>query len=189
MDLDELIGRGTVRPITRWGEPVLQAPCRPVVSFDAALHDLVADMWVTMAAAEGVGLAAPQIGVDLAVFVFDCPDDDGVRHRGVLCNPEITLPQGADRRLTESDEGCLSLPGAFALLARPDQATCRGQDQDGEPVEITGSGFLARCLQHETDHLHGTVFGDRLPRKARVRLLREHEAVADRYPPGWPATA
>ena len=188
MDLDELIGRGTVRPITRWGDPVLHPPCQPVLHFDDTLHDLVADMWATMTAAEGVGLAAPQIGVGLSVFVFDCPDDDGVHHRGVICNAELTLPQGAERRLAESDEGCLSLPGSFAELARPDSATCRGQDQNGDPVQITATDFVARCLQHETDHLHGTVFGDRLPRKARARLLRDHEQVADRYPPEWPVT-
>lgn len=188
MDLDDLIGSGTVRPITRWGDPVLHAPCRPVMVFDEALHHLVADMWATMRAAEGVGLAAPQIGVDLAVFVYDCPDEQGVYRRGVLCNPVLTLPRGSDRNLEQSDEGCLSLPGAFADLARPDSTTCRGQDHNGDPVEITATGFLARCLQHETDHLNGTVFGDRLPRKARAALQRDHEAVADRYPPGWPAT-
>jgi peptide deformylase len=187
VDLEALMTRGTVRPITRWSEPVLHSPCRPVVAFDDDLHNLVADMWATMAAAEGVGLAAPQIGVDLAVFVYDCPDEHGEHRRGVMCNPVLTLPQGPDRHLEESDEGCLSLPGAFADLARPDRATCRGQDQNGDEVEISGSGFLARCLQHETDHLHGTVFGDRLPRKARARLLRDHEALADSYPPEWPA--
>lgn len=186
MDLDELIEIGTARPITRWGDPVLHAPCRPVTVFDETLHRLLADMWATMTAAEGVGLAAPQIGVDLAVFVYDCPDDDGQRHRGVLCNPTLTLPAGPDRRLEASEEGCLSLPGAFAELARPDRATCHGQDQNGQAVEITGSGFLARCVQHESDHLHGTVFGDRLPRKARAALRKEHEAVASDYPADWP---
>lgn len=188
MNLEELMERGTVRAITRWGDPVLHTPCRPVVAFDEALQNLAADMWATMTAAEGVGLAAPQIGVDLAVFVYDCPDEQGARQQGVVCNPELVLPQGSERRLEESDEGCLSLPGAFADLARPDQVTCHGQDQNGDPVQISGTGFLARCLQHETDHLHGTVFGDRLPRKARAALLREHEAVADRFPPGWPAS-
>ena len=188
VNLDDLATRGTARPITRWGDPVLHTQCRPVVAFDESLHQLVADMWATMAAAEGVGLAAPQIGVDLAVFVFDCPDEAGVHHLGVLCNPVLTLPQGADRTLAESDEGCLSLPGAFADLARPEKATCRARDQNGDPVEITASGFVARCLQHETDHLNGMVFGDRLTRKARARLLRDHEAVAEAFPPGWPAT-
>lgn len=182
-DLDQ----GTVRPITRWGDPVLHHPCRPVAAFDRALRDLVADMLATIRAADGVGLAAPQIGVDLAVFVYDCPDDDGRRHRGVVCNPILTLPIGRQRHLHEDDEGCLSLPGAHAPLARPDPATCTGQDLDGSAIQVTGTGLLARCLQHETDHLHGTVFGDRLPKRTRTNLLRDHQQAAAQYPPEWPA--
>jgi peptide deformylase len=188
MELLDLAGRGSVRSITRWGDPVLHRPCRPVTAFDESLRDLVADLLATMGAADGVGLAAPQIGVDLAVFVYDCPDDDGYRHRGVVCNPVLTLPVGRARHLDEADEGCLSLPGAHAALARPDTATCAGQDLHGEPVMVTGTGLLARCLQHETDHLNGTVFGDRLPTRTRTILLRDHQQVADQYPEGWPAT-
>ncbi len=177
---------GAVRAIVRWGTPVMHTPCQPVTAFDDELRALVADMVVTMAAAEGVGLAAPQVGVDLAVFVYDCPDDDHQFRRGVVCNPVLELPLGRDRHLEVSEEGCLSLPGAHAELARPDQATCRGQDEFGEPVEIHGTGLLARCLQHETDHLRGVVFGDRLPGRVRRRLLRDHEDVASDYPPDWP---
>ena len=128
MTIDELRTGGAVRPITRWGTPVMHARTRPVTTFDDALHALVRDMFATMYAAEGVGLAATQVGVDLAVFVFDCPDDDHVRHVGVVCNPEVILPEGKDRKLETADEGCLSLPGAYIELARPDHATCRGQD-------------------------------------------------------------
>ena len=127
-------------------------------------------MFATMHAAEGVGLAATQVGVDQSVFVFDCPDDDHVRHVGVVCNPEVILPEGKDRNLDVLDEGCLSLPGGYVELARPDRPTCRGQDQNGDPVEIVGTGLLARCLQHETDHLNGTVFGDRLSGRLRKKL-------------------
>ena len=88
-------------------------------------------MFATMYAAEGVGLAATQVGVDLAVFVYDCPDDDQVRHVGVICNPEVILPEGKDRQLETADEGCLSLPGAYLELARPDHAICRGEDHEG----------------------------------------------------------
>ena len=102
---------GTVRPMTRWGTPVMHRPQQPVTTYDEELRALVADMVATMYAADGVGLAACQIGVDLAVFVFDCPDASGERTVGVVCNPVLTLPEGRDRRLEETDEGCLSLPG------------------------------------------------------------------------------
>ena len=101
---------GIVRPITRWGEPVMHRPQQQVTAYDEELHDLVADMVETMYAADGVGLAACQIGVDRAVFVFDCPDDSGRRTVGVVCNPELQLPEGKDRQLDEGDEGCLSFP-------------------------------------------------------------------------------
>ncbi len=187
--LKELVEGGTVLPITRWGMPVMHAKTRPVTEFDDDLHSLLRDMFATMAAAEGVGLAATQVGVDLAVFVFDCPDDDHVRHVGVICNPQVTLPEGKDRKLDSADEGCLSLPGAYIELARPDHASCRGQDAFGDPTEVVGTGLLARCLQHESDHLNGTVFGDRLPGRARKKLYALHEEVADTYPDDWPVSA
>ena len=183
-----LPGGGTVRPVIRWGEPVMHRMQEPVTEFDEALRALVADMVATMYAADGVGLAACQIGVDRSVFVFDCPDDDGVRHLGVVCNPVLYLPEGRDRRLDDGDEGCLSFPGAFVACARPDYAEVRGQGLDGEPVHHGGTGLLARCLQHETDHCQGVVFGDRLPRRASKQLRRQHDAAAEEFPPGWPAT-
>jgi peptide deformylase len=178
---------GTVRPITRWGEDVMHRAQRRVESFDAELASLVADMVATMYAADGVGLAACQIGVDRQVFVFDCPDDDGLHHTGVVCNPEVRLPEGRDRRLDDDDEGCLSLPGAFVALARPDFARVEGQDLAGKPVSYEGRGLLARCLQHETDHCKGTVFGDRLNGRARKRLFRQAEGHDAVYPAHWPA--
>src|SRR6185503_20136650 len=158
---------GSVRPITRWGEPVMHRTQEPVTEFDDELQALVADMVATMYAADGVGLAACQIGVDLAVFVFDCHDESGERTVGVVCNPVVTLPEGRDRRLDEEDEGCLSLPGSYVPLARPDFATCVGTGVDGASVQFSGDGLLARCLQHETDHTRGTVFGDRLSTRWR----------------------
>jgi peptide deformylase len=184
---DTLPTGGTVHPMTRWGEGVMHRAARPVTAFDDDLHTLVADMAATMYAAEGVGLAACQIGVDLAVFIYDCPDADGVARRGVVCNPELELPEGRDRRLDDEDEGCLSYPGAYVACARPDRATVRGQDAHGNPVEVTGTGLLARCLQHETDHTRGTVFGDRLADRARKKLRKQMETAAEDYPPGWPA--
>jgi peptide deformylase len=188
MTMDELRTGGAVRPITRWGTPVMHARTRPVTSFDHELHELVRDMFATMYAAEGVGLAATQVGIDLAVFVFDCPDDEHLRHVGVVCNPEVIVPEGKERKLDTADEGCLSLPGAYLELARPDHAVCRGQDHRGDPVEVVGTGLLARCLQHETDHLNGTVFGDRLSGRARKKLWALHEERAENYPDDWPVS-
>ncbi|WP_375003467.1 peptide deformylase [Aeromicrobium sp. CTD01-1L150] len=159
-----------------------------VTEFDEELATLVADMAATMAAANGVGLAANQVGVDLKVFVFDCPDDDDVRVTGVVCNPVLTLPEGTARQLEETDEGCLSLPGAFIPCSRPDVATVTGVDETGQPVQFHGTGLLARCLQHETDHLFGTVFGDRIPEKSRKKLHKQHRELADHYPDDWPLT-
>ena len=178
---------GTARPIIRWGEPVMHRSQQAVTTFDEELEALVADMVETMYAADGVGLAACQIGVDRAVFVFDCPDDDGRRTVGVVCNPELTLPEGKDRKLDEGEEGCLSYPGAFVECARPDFATVTGTGIDGAPVEFSGTGMLARCLQHETDHTQGTVFGDRLPTKLRKKLQKQHDKLAADFPENWPA--
>jgi peptide deformylase len=178
---------GTVRPVVRWGAEVMHREARPVTAYDDELRSLVADMVATMYAAEGVGLAACQIGVDLAVFVFDCPDASGTVHRGVVCNPVLELPEGRDRRLDDGDEGCLSYPGAFVECARPDRARVTGFGLDGSDVAYEGDGLLARCLQHETDHTRGTVFGDRLSTRARKKLRKQMEAAAEDYREGWPA--
>ena len=177
-----------MRPITRWGTPVMHRAQQPVTSYDDDLRSLAADMVATMYAADGVGLAACQIGEDVAMFVFDCPDESGERTVGVVCNPVVTLPEGRERRLDDGDEGCLSFPGAFEECPRPDWARVDGTGLDGEPVSFEGDGLLARCLQHETDHTLGTVFGDRLATKARKRLQKQHDKAAEEYPPGWPAT-
>jgi peptide deformylase len=166
----------------------MHRPQRPVTDHDAGLASLVADLAATMYAADGVGLAACQIGVDLAVFVFDCPDESGAHTAGIVCNPVLTLPEGRDRQLDDNEEGCLSYPGAFVECARPDQATLTGTGLHGEPVTYSGDGLLARCLQHEADHTRGTVFGDRLPTKLRKKLAKAHDKAASDYPPGWPAT-
>ncbi len=180
---------GAVRPITRWGTPVMHRPQAAVTTYDDALRTLAADMVATMYAADGVGLAACQVGEDVAMFVFDCPDEDRERVVGVVCNPVLALPEGRDRELDETDEGCLSFPGAFLPLARPDTATVTGTGLDGEPVTFAGGGLLARCLQHETDHTRGTVFGDRLPTKARKKLTKLMENAAEDFPAGWPTNA
>ena len=185
MALDLTTG-GTVRAITRWGTPVMHAKTRPVTEFNGELHDLVRDMFATMRAAEGVGLAATQVGEDLAVFVYECPDEHDVVQLGVVCNPTIELPSGKDRNLDAAEEGCLSYPGGYESVARPDVARCLGQDAEGNDVDLTGTGLLARCFQHETDHLQGMVFGDRLSRRARRQLDQQVTDLAYRYPDYWP---
>ncbi|MGZ4428408.1 MAG: peptide deformylase [Nocardioidaceae bacterium] len=179
---------GTVRPMTRWGAPVMHRTQEPITDFGDELQQLVADMAATMYAADGVGLAACQIGVDRSVFVFDCPDDEGTHHVGVVCNPQLFLPEGKDRKLDDGDEGCLSLPGAFIGCARPDYAVVEGVGLDGAPVRYAGRGLLARCLQHETDHCMGTVFGDRLNRRARKKLFKEADSLAAHFPEDWPVS-
>jgi len=185
-ELADLMVGGHIMRITRWGEDILHEPTCPVTVFDSEFHDLIRNMFATMAAADGVGLAATQVGDNRSLFVFRCPDDDDVVHTGVVANPVVILPGGKDRQLVSDDEGCLSLPGAYSPLARPDHAICRGVDHNGNPIEIVGTGLLARCLQHETDHLSGMVFGDRLSDRSRRRLYADHEESAYRYPEDWP---
>jgi peptide deformylase len=153
------------------GDPVLNTVTREVTEFDEALATLIDDMFASLAVAGGVGLAAPQIGVDLAVFVYDCPDETGMRQVGHVVNPVLTT----SGEQVSADEGCLSVPGPYHELARAGQATVRGVDKTGAPVEVSGTGFFARCLQHETEHLKGVLYIDHLPRNRRRRVLREME--------------
>lgn len=160
---------GRVRPLSLLGDPVLHASCEPVTDFGPELHGLVEDLFATMYAARGVGLAANQVGVGLRVFVYDCPDDEDVRHLGHLVNPRLVAADGLEVR---GPEGCLSLPGLEAGTERYDRAVVEGTTAAGEPVRVTGTGFFARCLQHETDHLDGVVYADRLTGWRHRRLLR-----------------
>jgi peptide deformylase len=158
-----------IRKIRMVGDPVLHQACRPVTQFDADLAQLIEDMFAALTVAEGVGLAAPQVGVDLALFVYDCPDESGNRHVGHVINPSIET----SGELIEQDEGCLSVPGPYHELPRYEAATVRGVDRTGQPVEVSGTGFFARCLQHETDHIKGMLYIDHLPRNRRRRVLRD----------------
>lgn len=165
--------RGTVRRITEVGEEVLHRPCRDVTEFGPDLAALIADMFLTMYIADGAGLAANQVGVDLRLFVYDCPDDDGVRHVGHIVNPVLAPLDPTGRRLVEEGEGCLSVPGATMEVPRPDRAVVRGYDKEGAPLLIEGTGYFARCLAHETDHVNGQVYIDRLSRRDRKEALRQ----------------
>ncbi|OLT12406.1 peptide deformylase [Pseudonocardia sp. CNS-139] len=169
---------GSARAITMHGQDVLHRPCAPVTVFDAALAALVEDMFASMYAAEGVGLAANQIGVDARIFVIDCPDldtgaDTGGRTVGHVVNPVLQLPPPGLGETLVRDEGCLSVPGVHAALERSAAATVTGVDVHGAPVTIRGRGLVARCLQHECDHLDGLLYVDRLPAQRRLRLLTE----------------
>ncbi len=153
-----------VHPIRIAGDPVLHNATRPVEKFDDELRALVDDMFDTLAAANGVGLAANQIGIDLRLFVYDCPDDKGEQHRGVVVNPVLETSE-VPETMPDPDEdweGCLSVPGEAFPTGRASWAKVSGSDVDGKPVEVEGTGFFARCLQHETDHLDGLLYLNRL---------------------------
>lgn len=172
--------RGSVRRVTVVGEEILSRPCQEVVEFKTAeLSALIDDMFLTMHVADGAGLAANQVDVDLRLFVYDCPDDDGVRHVGHIINPELELPAPGSRRLVDAFEGCLSVPGAAMAVPRTDRAVVRGLDKDGDPVVIEGTGYFARCLQHEVDHLVGHTYLDRLSKRDRKDAVRQMEERRD----------
>ncbi|MCC5480198.1 peptide deformylase [Streptomyces barringtoniae] len=171
-------GRGAVRRITEVGEEVLHRPCRDVTEFGPDLAALIDDMFLTLYVAEGAGLAANQVGVDIRLFVYDCPDDGGARHVGHIVNPVLETPTSG-RRLLDEGEGCLSVPGAVMAVPRPDRAVVRGQDKDGNPVVIEGTGHFARCLIHETDHTNGYIYLDRLSKREKKDALRQMAARRD----------
>jgi peptide deformylase len=159
----------SVRDIRLFGDPVLRTVAAPVVDFDNQLRQLVQDLTDTMLQAPGAGLAAPQIGVGLRVFTYNV--EDVVGH---LINPELTLTEETQT----GDEGCLSIPGLTFDCTRAFGVVARGFDMHGEPVVIEGTETLARCIQHETDHLDGILFVDRLDaetRKAALKAIREAE--------------
>ncbi len=158
----------TVQPIRLFGDPVLRTKADPVVDFDKELRTLVKDLTETLLDSGGAGLAAPQLGVGLRVFAFDV--DDVVGH---IVNPVLEFP---DLEEQEGPEGCLSIPGVYIDTKRRLNVVARGFDQHGEAVQIVGTGLMARCCQHETDHLDGILFLDRLDpagRKAAMKEIRQ----------------
>ncbi|MFI9649528.1 peptide deformylase [Streptomyces sp. NPDC052040] len=169
--------KGRVRSLTLLGDPVLRAPGAEVTDFGPELSRLVEDMFATMYAERGVGLAANQIGEGLRVFVYDCPDDEDVRHLGHVVNPRLVEADGVVLR---GPEGCLSLPGVEAGTERYDRAVVEGFTADGEPVRVEGTGWFARCLQHECDHLDGGLYVDRLGGWRQRRAMRQWRRRAPR---------
>jgi peptide deformylase len=162
----------TVRQLRMLGDPVLRTPCDRVTRFDEAVARLAADLVETVQLPGRAGLAANQIGSSVAVFSYNV---DG--QLGYVINPEIIELSGS----SEGPEACLSVPGVTACLARAAQAVVAGVDIHGQPITVAGTGELARCLQHETDHLRGLLYIDRLAgaeRRAVLRQIRESQVTA-----------
>ncbi|MGI8648074.1 MAG: peptide deformylase [Mycobacteriales bacterium] len=162
-----------VRPIVLFGDPVLRSPTQPVTVFDQRLRQLVTDLLDTVNAPGRAGLAATQIGVDLRAFSYNVDDK-----RGYVLNPEIVKISQETQR---DEEACLSVPDLWYPTTRAAHTTVRGVDLNNEPITISGSGLMARCLQHEVDHLNGLLYLDRLDppeRKAAMRAIRESNWAA-----------
>lgn len=169
----------TIQPIRLFGDPVLRTAADPVTTFDKELRTLVRDLTETLLDQEGAGLAAPQLGVGLRVFVFDV--DDVVGH---LINPVLSFP---DDKEQDGPEGCLSIPGIYIDTKRRQNVVAKGVNEFGDPVQIVGSGLMARCVQHETDHLDGVLFVDRLDAERRKEAMRQIRK-AEWYNPDAPPT-
>jgi len=164
-----------IHPITKFGAPVLERPAAPVEKFDEELQKLCADMFESMYAVQGVGLAAPQIGLGIRLAVIDVSSGKNPEAKLVLANPEIIHSEGEQRE----EEGCLSLPGFRSTVIRPMFITVRAQDATGKTYEIRGEGLLARAFCHEIDHLNGILFIQHLSLlkrdliKRKIRKLRK----------------
>jgi peptide deformylase len=159
----------SIQQIRLFGDPVLRTPALEVVDFDKELRTLVSDLQDTMLAAPGVGLAAPQIGISLRVFAYHI--DDVLGH---LINPVLDLSGDPE----SCEEGCLSFPGVYFDTPRAPRVVAKGMNMHGEPVVLEGTDLLARCIQHETDHLDGVLFIDRMDRDQRklaMKAIREAE--------------
>ncbi|MGC8480570.1 MAG: peptide deformylase [Acidimicrobiales bacterium] len=162
----------TVRPLRMFGDPILRQRAVEVEDFDRSIRRLVEDLEDTMMDENGAGLAAPQIGVGLRIFVYGVDDEESEDHMTVrhIINP-VLVEQSKEE--IEDDEGCLSIPGVVYELPRPRRVVAQGFDLHGEPLEVVGTDRIARALAHETDHLDGILFVDRLDKERRKEALRE----------------
>jgi peptide deformylase len=154
----------TVLPIRLLGDPVLRTPAEQVTDFDKQLRGLVADLTDSMLSAPGAGLAAPQLGVGLRVFTYHIDD----MQSGHLINPTLHFPSDEEQ---DGPEGCLSIPGVSVDCRRKQHVVAHGQNMYGEPILVEGTALLARCVQHETDHLDGVLFLDRLDTEAKREAM------------------
>jgi peptide deformylase len=164
-----------VLPIRIYPDPVLRVKCREVKDFDAALRKLAADMVETMHAAPGVGLAAPQVGVDLRVAVIDLSVGEDPQEVFIIVNPEVVHREGTE----VAEEGCLSLPGINDKVDRPTRVRVRAVDLEGKPIEIEAEEWLARAFCHEIDHLNGVLFTDYLRGLRKERAKRQLKRLAE----------
>lgn len=171
-----------VRPVRIYGDPVLRQKSAPVTAFDDSLRELVTDMFETMAAYNGVGLAANQVGVAQRVFVVDVPHEDGSRDRFAVINPVLEKRQGHEK----GEEGCLSMPGIVEDVVRAESLVLKAFDEHGTAFERAVEGYLARAVQHEADHIDGVLFTDRLSIVKR-QLLRKKldELIRGEVPEGY----
>jgi peptide deformylase len=158
-----------IHPIVKYGDPVLETPSTPVAAFDEDVQKLVADMFESMYAAAGVGLAAAQIGVGLRITVIDVSNGKNPEAKIVCANPEIIHAEGEQRE----EEGCLSVPGFRGYVARPQYVTVRAMDAAGKEFEMRGEGLLARAFCHEIDHLNGVLFISHLSMLKRDMIKRK----------------
>jgi peptide deformylase len=158
-----------IRDIRLFGDPILSTAADPVTDFDKQLRNLVKDLTQTLDDAQGAGLAAPQIGVGLRVFAYAVGDE-----RGYLVNPVLEFP---DEEVQDGEEGCLSFPGIYYDVKRRLNTVARGFTDRGDPIQVVGTEILARCLQHETDHLDGVLFIDRMDQATRKQAMREIRAA------------
>ena len=166
-----------LRPIVLMGDPVLRKTADPVEAFDDRLRALVEDMFETMYHAEGVGLAAPQIGLSERILVVDVRDeDDPQAGRFALVNPEIVA---VSRETEKASEGCLSIPGLEETVERPAVVEVRGFDAEGNPFSVSATDLLGRALQHEIDHLDGVLFLDRVSPLKRRMLLKKWRKIQE----------
>ena len=163
-----------LRPIVRHGATVLHRPSEPVAEITPEIEALVDDMIQTMYAAPGIGLAAPQVGVSKRIFVCDVSVGRNPSDLLVFINPEFIERDG----MQLEEEGCLSVPGFNATVARPSRAILKGLNRQGEPQTVEGTGLLARCFQHEMDHLDGTLFIDRLRGLQKDLIIRKIKKLA-----------
>ena len=158
------------REIVLLGDPVLRREAAPVEEFDDELRALARDMFDTMYRAEGIGLAAPQVGISKRLLVIDLRRDEGVDERFVLVNPEITW---SSDEMDKQPEGCLSMPGLEEVVQRPWAVHVKAKDLDGKPIEVAADDLLSRALQHEIDHLDGVLFSDRVSPLKRTMLMKK----------------
>lgn len=181
----------TVRPIVIHGNPVLHQPAQPVRVFDDELKSLIEDMYETQELSNGVGLAAPQVGIGLRLFTYKFENEDGVAPVGVVINPILTLGKisAQDPDPEQEEEGCLSFPGYGFPLKRADWVNVSGLDAEGKPLQFEATGWFARVMQHEADHLDGKLYVNRLNKKwtAKAKKVIKREgwvAEGNQWIPG-----